>query len=105
MKRNLTENKPQRYRAIAIYANGDEGLLYLGQNFNQVQEGYDIPYFELLTSDERAKVAKISLQKWMGMPDAGRWEDQRELPIPQDVEMPLLAIVAKPKKVPNIFDE
>lgn len=97
MKQNLTETRPQRWRALVTYGDGQEGLLCLGQNFNQVQEYYDTPYFELLDDEERSRVKSISLQKWQGMSDSGRWETQRDLPIPQSVEMPFLPIMVKAK--------
>jgi hypothetical protein len=92
----LTEAKAQRWRALAIYKDGQEGLLYVGASYTQVQENYDNPYFELLDDEERERVATIRLQKWVGAPDSGHWVNQRELQIPETLALP---VMAKPKAV------
>jgi hypothetical protein len=85
MRNNLIEAKAQRWRALATYTDGRECLLYVGGSFSQVSENYDAPYYELLTDEERALVKTIQLQKWIGAPDAGHWESQRPLPIPESM--------------------
>jgi hypothetical protein len=92
----LAEAKAQRWRALAIYQDGQEGLLYLGTSYTQVQEGYDDPYFELLDDEERDRLKSVHLQKWVGAPDSGHWVYQRDLPIPESLAMP---VAAKPRSV------
>ena len=93
-KNSLVEPKAQRWRALATYKDGRECLLYVGGSFSQVNENYDSPYYELLDDEERALVKTIHLQKWVGAPDAGRWETQRNLPIPESL---VLKIATKQK--------
>ncbi|MGL6076622.1 MAG: hypothetical protein ACRC8S_20905 [Fimbriiglobus sp.] len=73
------EEKAQNWRALAIYNDGTEGLLFLGRSSTQVRSGYEDSFSELLTEDERESVSRISLQQWQGAPDAGKWTDKGEL--------------------------
>lgn len=90
----LVETKAQRWRALAVYSDGRECLLFVGASFSQVNEHYDEPYFDLLDDEERGLVNRIHLQKWVGAPDSGNWVTQRNLPIP---ETPVLQIATKGK--------
>lgn len=81
---SLSETKPQRWRALALYNDGQEALLRLGSNIAQVTESYEYPFFELLDDEEREKVKEIHLQKWNGTADKGCWESQKQLPVPSD---------------------
>jgi hypothetical protein len=78
----LTESKPQCWRAIAIYEDGREALIYLGLSSQKIREGYVEAYFEVLDAEERAMVKTISLQRWNGAPDAGKWSQTTTLTIP-----------------------
>lgn len=77
-----TESKPQGWRALAILEDGSERLLYLGRSTTQVRAGYGMAYFELLEDEERQQIQRISLQRWNGAADAGRWQQQTTLTIP-----------------------
>jgi len=91
----LVEAKPQRWRALAIYSDGRECLLYVGPNFAQVNDHYDEPYFELLDDEERKLVSRIYLQKWIGAADSGSWQTQRNLPIPATSILPIAKKVSQ----------
>lgn len=78
----LVENKAQRWRAIVVYQNGNEGLLLLGSSLHQIRMGYIEPWFDFLDDEERSQVREILLQKWMGAVDHGRWVTQSYLNVP-----------------------
>jgi hypothetical protein len=77
-----TEAKPQGWRALAIFEDRSERLLYLGRSSTQVRAGFAEAFFELLDDEEREQVRTIALQRWHGAPDAGRWMHQTNLTIP-----------------------
>jgi hypothetical protein len=78
----LTESKPQCWRALAIFEDRSERLLFLGRSSQQVRAGYATAFFEVLEEEEREQVKTISLQRWNGAPDAGSWGQQTTLNIP-----------------------
>jgi hypothetical protein len=73
------EEKAQGWRALAVYTNGDEALLFVGRSSTQVRAGYEDSFKHLLDDEERDMVTKIRLQQWQGAPDAGKWHDKAEL--------------------------
>ena len=77
-----TEEKPQGWRAVAVFDDRDDALLYLGRSSTQVRTGYTEAYQELLDDEERDHVTGITLQRWHGAPDAGRWMNQTTLKVP-----------------------
>lgn len=77
-----TESKPQCWRAVAMFDDRPDQLLYLNRSSTQVRAGLRNAFFEVLTDDERDLVKAISLQRWQGAPDAGRWVHQAHLPVP-----------------------
>jgi hypothetical protein len=82
MKTFLTESKPQCWRAVAIFEDDRECLLYLGMSSPQIRAGYLKAFNEVLDEEERQQVKLISLQRWDGAPDAGKWSHQSNLTIP-----------------------
>jgi hypothetical protein len=82
-----TEAKPQGWRAVAVFDDRDECLLYLGRSSTQVRAGYVSAYLELLDDEERAHVQSIALQRWHGAPDAGRWMHQTALKVPTPLNL------------------
>src|SRR5262245_10767446 len=68
-----SEAKPQTWRALAVFADRSERLLYLGRSITQVRAGYVGAYEKVLDEDEKARMCSISLQCWHGAPDQGRW--------------------------------
>ncbi len=77
-----TEAKPQGWRAMAVFDDRPDCLLYLGRSSTQVRAGFGQAFFEVLDDEERDHVRSISLQRWHGAPDAGRWMHQTNLVIP-----------------------
>jgi len=77
-----TEAKPQGWRAIAVFDDRPECLLYVGRSSTQVRSGFTEAYFDLLDDEERDHVRSISLQRWQGAPDSGRWLHQTNLTVP-----------------------
>lgn len=77
-----TEAKPQGWRAVAIFEDRSERLIYLGRSSTQVRTGLAQAFFEVLEEDERDSVRTIQLQRWHGAPDAGKWLHQSNLNIP-----------------------
>ncbi len=82
MLRYHTEAKPQGWRAVAIFDDRAEQLLYLHRSSTQVRSGLRGAFFDVLDEEERQHVQSISLQRWHGAPDSGRWVHQTDLSIP-----------------------
>jgi hypothetical protein len=77
-----TEAKPQGWRAMAVFDDRGDRLIYLGRSSTQVRAGFAQAYFEVLDDEERDHVRSIALQRWHGAPDAGRWMHQTNLTVP-----------------------
>jgi hypothetical protein len=82
-----TEAKPQGWRAVAIFDDRNDCLIYLGRSSTQVRAGFSQAFFEVLDDEERDHVRSISLQRWQGAPDAGRWLHQTNLNIPTSAKV------------------
>jgi hypothetical protein len=82
-----TEAKPQGWRAMAVFEDRSELLVYLGRSSTQVRAGFASAYFELLDDEERERVKAISLQRWQGAADAGRWLHQTNLSVPSKAKL------------------
>jgi hypothetical protein len=82
MTQYLTEAKPQCYRAVALFEDGRECLLYLGMSGPAIRAGYHRAFNEVLSEEERSQVIGIDLQQWVGAPDAGRWTHRAKLMMP-----------------------
>ena len=82
-----TEAKPQGWRAVAVFDDRGDRLLYLGRSSTQVRAGFSQAFFEVLDDEERDHVRSISLQRWHGAPDAGRWMHQTNLKVPTPVKL------------------
>jgi hypothetical protein len=77
-----TEAKPQGWRAMAVFDDRGDRLIYLGRSSTQVRAGFVAAFAEVLDDEEREHVRAISLQRWHGAPDAGRWMHQTNLAVP-----------------------
>jgi hypothetical protein len=77
-----TESKPQGWRAMAIFDDRGDRLLYLGHSSPQVRQNIGEAFFEVLDDEEREHVRSISLQRWHGAPDIGRWLHHTDLAVP-----------------------
>jgi len=81
-----TELKPQCWRAVAVFEDRTEQLLYLNRSSTQVKAGLKAAFFDVLDREERAGTKSVSLQRWHGAPDAGRWIHQMSLPVPTAIQ-------------------
>jgi hypothetical protein len=79
-----TEAKPQGWLALTVFADGSEGVLYLGRSLPHVRASYTAAFAEVLTDEERSCVRSIALRCWQGTPDRGHWVPKGELPIPRE---------------------
>jgi hypothetical protein len=77
-----TESKPQGWRAMAVFEDRSDRLIYLGRSSTQVRAGFTTAFFEVLDEEERDNVRSVRLERWHGAPDAGRWLQQTTLNIP-----------------------
>ena len=77
-----TEAKPQGWRALAVFDDRPDQLIYLHRSSTQVRAGLRSAFFELLDEEERGHVKAIALQRWQGAPDSGRWITQSNLNVP-----------------------
>jgi hypothetical protein len=82
-----TEAKPQGWRAVAVFDDRPEQLIYLGRSSPQVRAGYVNAFQELLDDEERSHVRSIAMQRWQGAPDAGRWLHHTALAVPTAVKV------------------
>lgn len=82
-----TEAKPQGWRAMAIFDDRGDRLIFLGRSSTQVRAGFLEAYFEVLDDEEREHVRSISLQRWQGAPDAGKWLHQTNLNVPSQAKV------------------
>jgi hypothetical protein len=77
-----TESKLRGWRAVAVFADGRECLVYLGRSTTQVRANYAAAYAELLDDEEHRFVREVALECWQGAADAGRWIRKSILAIP-----------------------
>ena len=82
-----TEAKPQGWRAVAVFDDRTDRLLYLGRSSTQVRAQFAQAFQEVLDEEERDHVRSISLQRWQGAPDAGRWLHQTNLNVPMKAKL------------------
>ena len=82
-----TESKPQGWRAVAIFEDRGDRLLYLGRSSTQVRAGFAEAFFEILDEEEREHVRTVGLQRWHGAPDAGKWMHQTNLSVPMKAKV------------------
>lgn len=86
-----TEAKPQGWRAIVVFDDRPECLLYVGRSSTQVRAGFTEAFWDLLDDEERDHVRTIALQRWQGAPDSGRWMHQTNLTVPNKVKVARVA--------------
>jgi hypothetical protein len=81
-----TEAKLQGWRAVAIEEDRTEHFIYLGRSSTQVRAGYAAAFLEVLDAEERSRIRQISLQRWNGAADEGRWTQHTTLPVPTAIK-------------------
>jgi hypothetical protein len=80
--KSLTEAKFQGWRALAIAEDRTEHLIFLGSSSTRIRAGYPAAFWEVLDEHERSRIRTISLQRWQGAPDEGKWIQQGTLAVP-----------------------
>ena len=63
-----TEAKPQCWRAVAVFDDRPEALLYLNRSSPTVRNGYRGAFVELLDEEEKSHVKSISMQALASVP-------------------------------------
>ena len=86
-----TESKAQGWRAIAVFDDRPDALIFVGRSSTQVRQEYAEAYSELLDDEEREHVTSIQLQQWSGAPDAGRWVLKNTLKVPAAAKVRMAA--------------
>ena len=83
-----TEAKAQGWRALVTFDDGREDcLLFLGRSSTAIRTGYIAAFGEVLDDEERDRVRSVSLQRWHGTPDSGRWMHQTNLKVPAPLKV------------------
>lgn len=77
------EQRAQNWRAVAVFQDRPEQLLYLGLSCQQVRAGLAASFFETFDEEERAQVTSIALQRWTGTPDLGKWQQTGTVAVPE----------------------
>lgn len=86
-----TESKAQGWRAVAVFDDRTDALIFVGRSSTQVRQEYTESYMELLDDEERDHVTAIQLQQWSGAPDAGHWVFKTALKLPAPAKLKLAA--------------
>ena len=91
-----TEAKPQCWRAVAVFDDRPDQLIYLHRSSTQIRAGFRQAFLDLFDEEEREHVTAIALQRWEGAADAGRWVHQTNLqvPVPAGMEKVLEKVAA-----------
>jgi hypothetical protein len=85
------ESKAQGWRAVAVFDDRPDALIFVGRSSTHVRQEYVDAYVELLDEEEREHVTSIQLQQWSGAPDAGRWVLKNTLKVPTTAKLRLAA--------------
>ncbi len=85
------ESKAQGWRAIAVFDDRPDALIFVGRSSTHVRQEYAEAFLELLDDEEREHVTTIQMQQWSGAPDAGRWILKNELKLPAPAKVRLAA--------------
>lgn len=86
-----TESKAQGWRAVAVFDDRPDALIFVGRSSTQVRQEYAEAYAELLDDEEKEHVTTLQLQQWHGAPDAGRWMHKANLRVPTPVKVKIAA--------------
>ena len=86
-----TECKAQGWRAVAIFDDRPDALIFVGRSSTHVRQEYVEAFLELYDEEERDHVTTIQLQQWSGAPDAGRWLHKNDLKNPTPAKVRVAA--------------
>lgn len=85
------ESKAQGWRAVAVFDDRADALIFVGRSSTQVRQEYIESFMELFDEEEREHVTTIQLQQWSGAPDAGRWNHKSNLRLPTPAKVKMAA--------------
>ncbi len=77
-----TESKAQNWRAVVIFDDRPDALIFVGRSSTHVRQEYVGAFLELLDEEEQGHASTVQMQQWSGSPDAGRWMFKSELKVP-----------------------
>ena len=77
-----TESKAQNWRAVVIFDDRPDALIFVGRSSTHVRQEYIGAFLALLDEEEQGHASAIQMQQWSGSPDAGRWLFKSELKVP-----------------------
>ncbi len=77
-----TESKAQGWRAVAVFEDGSEALLYVGRSSTHIRTEYVEAYLSAVEHEEWEEATSIRMEQWSGAPDAGRWVAKSTLKVP-----------------------
>ncbi|MBN9519297.1 hypothetical protein J0H58_12365 [bacterium] len=80
-----TESKAQGWRAIAVFEDGSEGIVFIGRSSTHVRQEYVEAYLGAVKDEEWDEATTIRMEQWSGAPDAGRWVHKSNLKVPSPV--------------------
>ena len=72
-----------RWRAVAHAYYGAQHLIYMGSSMEQVRKNYPGSFYEILQNGEQMSINRITLEKWSGKPELGRWVVNDNLKVPR----------------------
>jgi hypothetical protein len=84
-----TESKAQGWRAVAVFEDGSDALLFIGRSSTQVRQGYVEAYLSAIQEEGWEEATSIRMEQWSGAPDAGRWVEKTTLKVPSATPMKL----------------
>jgi len=79
-------NRPKdfnNWRAVAHAYYGVQHFLYMGISMEQVRKNYPGAFYEILQVNEQLSISRITLEKWSGVPESGRWIVTDTLKVPR----------------------
>ena len=86
-----TESKAHGWRAVAVFEDGSEALLYIGRSSTQIRQGYVEAYLSAIQEEGWEEATAIRMEQWSGAPDAGRWMVKAALKQPTPAKVRLAA--------------
>ena len=88
-----TESKAQGWRAVAVFDDRGDALIFVGRSSTQVRQGYVDAYLSAIADEGWEEATAIRMEQWSGAPDAGRWVEKTTLrvPSPTPVKLKLVA--------------
>ena len=86
-----TESKAQNWRAVVVFDDRPDALIFVGRSSTQVRQEYVASFLELLDEEERGHASVIQMQQWSGSPDSGRWLHKTDLRLPAPAKVRVAA--------------